>query len=107
MGRLIAPARSREPADPAANRSTRVGLLIDTGVLIRLERSAGSDIAQLDFSRWASYGDAQRIGQLSLMLFLKIFDQAEDEWEDDASDQVRTYRSPIPPDCRWRNGAAF
>jgi predicted nucleic acid-binding protein len=31
-----------------------MGLLIDTGVLIRIERSA----ATLDFSPWASYGDA-------------------------------------------------
>ena len=26
-------------------------------------------------------GDAQRIGQLTWMLFLKIYDQKEDEWE--------------------------
>jgi predicted nucleic acid-binding protein len=32
-----------------------VGLLIDTGVLIRVERCAD---AQLDFSPWAGYGDA-------------------------------------------------
>jgi tRNA(fMet)-specific endonuclease VapC len=32
-----------------------MGLLIDTGVLIRVERSAE---ATLDFSPWASYGDA-------------------------------------------------
>ena len=31
-------------------------------------------------------GDAQRIGQLSWMLFLKIFDQCEDGWEDEARD---------------------
>jgi len=52
-------------------------------------------------------GDAQRIGQLSWMLFLKIFDQCEDGWEDDARDQGRTYRSAIPEDCRWRNWAAY
>ncbi|MBK5969833.1 MULTISPECIES: class I SAM-dependent DNA methyltransferase [Thiorhodovibrio] len=52
-------------------------------------------------------GDAQRIGQLSWMLFLKIFDQCEDGWQDDAETQGRAYRSAIPEDCRWRNWAAY
>ena len=52
-------------------------------------------------------GDAQRIGQLSWMLFLKIFDQSEDGWADDARDQGRTYRSVLPEPCRWRNWAAY
>lgn len=47
-------------------------------------------------------GDAQRIGQLVWMLFLKIFDDREQEWElfDD------NYTSPIPEAYRWRNWAA-
>jgi type I restriction enzyme M protein len=47
-------------------------------------------------------GDAQRIGQLVWMLFLKIYDDREREWEllDD------DYVSPIPEDLRWRNWAA-
>tara|TARA_R110002110_G_scaffold213154_1_gene426251 strand:- start:4666 stop:6150 length:1485 start_codon:yes stop_codon:yes gene_type:complete len=47
-------------------------------------------------------GDAQRIGQLVWMLFLKIFDDREMEWEllDD------NYRSPIPDALRWRHWAA-
>jgi type I restriction enzyme M protein len=40
------------------------------------------------------------------MLFLKIFDQSEDGWADDARDQGRTYRSALPEQCRWRNWAA-
>ncbi len=52
-------------------------------------------------------GDAQRIGQLAWMLFLKIFDQREEEWEDDAEDRGETYLSPIPEECRWRNWAKF
>lgn len=52
-------------------------------------------------------GDAQRIGQLTWMLFLKVFDQREEEWEDDAADCGKRYRSPIPDHCRWRNWAAF
>ena len=36
------------------------------------------------------------------MLFLKIFDQSEDGWADDARDQGRTYRSALPEPCRWR-----
>ncbi len=47
-------------------------------------------------------GDAQRIGQLVWMLFLKILDDREWEWEllDDS------YRSPLPEAYRWRNWAA-
>jgi type I restriction enzyme M protein len=47
-------------------------------------------------------GDAQRIGQLVWMLFLKIFDDREQEWEVMADH----YRSPIPEPLRWRNWAA-
>jgi len=47
-------------------------------------------------------GDAQRIGQLVWMLFLKIFDDREQEWELLSDD----YRSPLPETYRWRNWAA-
>jgi type I restriction enzyme M protein len=52
-------------------------------------------------------GDAQRIGQLTWMLFLKVFDQKEEEWEDDAKDKKKQYHSPLPADCRWRNWASY
>ena len=52
-------------------------------------------------------GDAQRIGQLTWMLFLKIYDQREDEWEDDAKDQRKMFKSVLPDECRWRNWAAY
>ena len=52
-------------------------------------------------------GDAQRIGQLTWMLFLKVFDQREEEWEDDAADLGKTYTSPLPESCRWRNWAKY
>ncbi|HRN70009.1 MAG TPA: class I SAM-dependent DNA methyltransferase [Candidatus Woesebacteria bacterium] len=46
-------------------------------------------------------GDAQRISQLTWMLFLKIFDDKEREYELlDAN-----YKSPIPENLRWRNWA--
>jgi type I restriction enzyme M protein len=48
-------------------------------------------------------GDAQRIGQLTWMLFLKVFDQREEEWEDDNPE----YKSPIEQRFRWRNWAAY
>ncbi|MEN9435049.1 MAG: hypothetical protein RLZZ422_2638 [Pseudomonadota bacterium] len=48
-------------------------------------------------------GDAQRIGQLAWMLFLKVLDQREAEWEDDDD----AYLSPIPDSCRWRHWAAY
>ncbi len=47
-------------------------------------------------------GDAQRISQLSWMLFLKIFDDKEKEYEL----LVKGYRSPMPDRLRWRNWAA-
>lgn len=47
-------------------------------------------------------GDAQRLSQLSWLLFLKIFDDQETELE---LMQDR-YRSPIPEHLRWRNWAA-
>lgn len=52
-------------------------------------------------------GDAQRLGQLTWMLFLKVFDQREEEWEDDAKENGGVYVSPIPKDFRWRNWAAL
>ncbi len=48
-------------------------------------------------------GDAQRLGQLTWMLFLKVFDQREEEWEV----QNRSYSSPLPDRFRWRNWAAY
>ena len=48
-------------------------------------------------------GDAQRLGQLTWMLFLKVFDQREEEWEDDDA----AYQSPLPERFRWRNWAAY
>ena len=51
-------------------------------------------------------GDAQRIGQLTWMLFLKVFDQREEEWEASAEKRAESYDSPLPENCRWRNWAA-
>lgn len=48
-------------------------------------------------------GDAQRLGQLTWMLFLKVFDQREEEWEDDNT----KYKSPLPERFRWRNWAKY
>src|SRR5215208_1929481 len=47
-------------------------------------------------------GDAQRISQLVWMLFLKIFDDSEQEKEL----LENNYRSPIPERLRWRKWAA-
>jgi type I restriction enzyme M protein len=47
-------------------------------------------------------GDAQRISQLGWMLFLKIFDEMEEEWET----IKENYKSPIRNDLRWRSWAA-
>jgi type I restriction enzyme M protein len=47
-------------------------------------------------------GDAQRVGQLVWLLFLKIFDDREQEWE--LLDE--RYKSPLPEPFRWRHWAA-
>ena len=47
-------------------------------------------------------GDAQRIEQLTWMLFLKIYDDAEAVWE---LDPKHPYESIIPEEMRWRNWA--
>ncbi|MBT3985721.1 SAM-dependent DNA methyltransferase [archaeon] len=46
-------------------------------------------------------GDAQRISQITWMIFLKVFDDKEKEWE-----LENNYKSPIPEKFRWRNWAA-
>jgi type I restriction enzyme M protein len=47
-------------------------------------------------------GDAQRISQLTWMIFLKVFDDREMEYEAFEDD----YTSPLPDELRWRNWAA-
>lgn len=46
-------------------------------------------------------GDAQRIEQIAWMLFLKVYDAQEENWEFDEEDYV----SIIPEECRWLNWA--
>ena len=46
-------------------------------------------------------GDAQRIEQIVWILFLKIYDAKEEEWELINDDYV----SIIPDNCKWRNWA--
>ena len=46
-------------------------------------------------------GDAQRIEQIAWMLFLKVYDEKEKDWEMDEDDYV----SIIPEECRWINWA--
>ncbi|WP_156009399.1 HsdM family class I SAM-dependent methyltransferase [Streptococcus ruminantium] len=46
-------------------------------------------------------GDAQRIEQMSWLLFLKIYDSRELAWELEEDD----YESIIPEDLKWRNWA--
>lgn len=47
-------------------------------------------------------GDAQRISQMVWMIFLKVFDDKEREWE--LEDE--NYKSIIPEKFRWRNWAS-
>ena len=48
-------------------------------------------------------GDAQRIEQMVWLLFLKIYDSKEQEWE--LEDTEEEYQSIIPENMRWRNWA--
>ena len=50
-------------------------------------------------------GDAQRLEQTIWMLFMKLFDSKEDEWELKAGLQKETYESAIPEKYRWKNWA--
>lgn len=50
-------------------------------------------------------GDAQRIEQMVWMFFLKVYDSAEEDWELDAMDNGKTFKSIIPEELRWRNWA--
>ena len=47
-------------------------------------------------------GDAQRISQIVWMMFLKIFDDKEEEWSITKDD----YESPIPEELRWGSWAS-
>ena len=46
-------------------------------------------------------GDAQRIEQIAWMLFLKVYDTKEQDWDIDEDN----YESIIPENCRWSNWA--
>ena len=46
-------------------------------------------------------GDAQRIEQIAWLLFLKVYDTKERDWEF----EDERYQSIIPEPCRWRNWA--
>lgn len=46
-------------------------------------------------------GDAQRIEQIAWLLFLKVYDAKEQDWEWDDDG----YQSIIPEECRWANWA--
>lgn len=46
-------------------------------------------------------GDAQRIEQIAWMLFLKVYDSKEYDWDMEEDN----YESIIPEQCRWRNWA--
>ena len=46
-------------------------------------------------------GDAQRIEQIAWMLFLKVYDAKEEDWEF----EDEKYESIIPENLRWRNWA--
>ncbi|RBM67213.1 SAM-dependent DNA methyltransferase [Vibrio tarriae] len=55
-------------------------------------------------------GDAQRLGQMSWLLFLKVFDAQEEElefeFEFEFEFELDDYREPIPVKYLWRNWAA-
>ena len=50
-------------------------------------------------------GDAQRIEQIVWMIFLKVYDAQEAEWEYKAYKTKKPFKSIIPEEYRWRNWA--
>lgn len=50
-------------------------------------------------------GDAQRLGEMTWMFFLKVYDTQEENWELEAEMEGKKYVSIIPEPCRWRNWA--
>lgn len=50
-------------------------------------------------------GDAQRIEQIVWMIFLKVYDAQESEWEYKAYKTKQKFVSIIPDEFRWRNWA--
>lgn len=50
-------------------------------------------------------GDAQRLEQTIWMLFMKLFDSKEEEWEIKSALKGQTYTSAIPEKYRWKNWA--
>lgn len=50
-------------------------------------------------------GDAQRIEQIAWMLFLKVYDAKENDWETMAILNGTEFVSIIPEACRWRTWA--
>ncbi len=50
-------------------------------------------------------GDAQRLEQTIWMLFMKLFDSKEDEWEIKYALKGQTYESAIREKYRWKNWA--
>lgn len=51
-------------------------------------------------------GDAQRLEQTVWMLFMKLFDVKEEEWEIKAKLRGEEYKSAIPSKYRWKNWAS-
>jgi type I restriction enzyme M protein len=47
-------------------------------------------------------GDAQRLGQMAWLLFLRIFDEQEQDLEAESND----YQAALPPELRWGTWAA-
>lgn len=51
-------------------------------------------------------GDAQRLSQLSWLLFLKVFDAQEQALEEECFLEDKEYKAPIPQKFLWREWAA-
>ena len=84
-------AAALAPPAPARAVRQRAGSVTATVKAIQdvMRKDAGVD------------GDAQRLSQLGWMLFLKLFDDREQEYELEPA-----YRSPVPAPLRWRAWAA-
>lgn len=82
-------ASTRKSAPPKKRTADSSVSKVVAGIQKVMRKDAGVD------------GDAQRLSQLGWMLFLKLFDDREQEYELEPG-----YRSPIPAPLRWRAWAA-
>jgi type I restriction enzyme M protein len=98
---VVSPS-NHEPAAISENQSPALSLSLLTSAAMSNLSPVIKSIQDIMRQDSGVDGDAQRISQLTWLLFLKMFDAQEEELEVTRDH----YKSPIPEELRWRNWAA-